>query len=98
MTLKKDKQKVLDEHFDDERIRTFLNYEPYGEVDSDYHVLEKAYRGMIPENFATFVRFFIDSERNINAKNPQGKTFLQTICPHRCSTEYIKALTDAGAE
>jgi hypothetical protein len=46
MTLKKDKAKVLGEHFDDDRIRTFLNVEPYGGLEHDYCALEKAYRGM----------------------------------------------------
>ena len=98
MTLKKDKQKVLGEYFDDERIKTFLSYEAYGDQDSDYHVLEKAYRGMIEENFVTFIKFFIDSGRNINAKNQQGNTFLQTIRRHRCSVGYIDALIAAGAQ
>ena len=98
MTLKKDKQKVLGEHFDDERIKTFLDYEPYGDLDPDYHVLEKAYRGMIEENFVTFIQFFIDAKKNINAENQRGETFLQTINQHRCSEGYINALVAAGAE
>lgn len=98
MTLKKDKQKVLGENFSDERIKTFLDYEAYGDQDSDYHVLEKAYRGMIEENFVTFITFFIDAGRNINAENSQGNTFLQTIRRHRCSEVYISALVAAGAK
>ncbi len=98
MALKKDKQKVLGEYFDDERIKTFLHYEPYGDLDPDYHVLEKAYRGMIEENFATFIHFFIDADRNINAKDQRGNTFLQTIRRNRCSEKYINALVAAGAQ
>ena len=98
MTLKKDKQKVLGEYFDDERIKKFLDYESYGNLDPDYHVLERAYQGMVAENFATFIRFFIDDNRNINAKNRQGNTLLQTIRRHRCAESYIKALVDAGAQ
>jgi len=97
MTLKKDKQKVLGEHFDEERIKTFLDYEAYGDIDPDYHVLEKAYRGMIVENFATFIKIFIVANRNINAKNQRGKTFLQTIRQQRCADRYVEALIDAGA-
>ena len=98
MSLKKDKQKVLGEHFDDDRIRTFFDYEPYDETNPDYHVLEKAYRGMIAENFTTFVSFFKEQGRDINARNLQGKTFLQTISSHTQSKEYIDVLTDAGAQ
>ncbi|MBT8125003.1 MAG: PA4642 family protein [Gammaproteobacteria bacterium] len=96
--LKKDKQKVLGEYFDNERIKTFLEYEAYGDIDPDYHVLEKAYRGMIEENFVTFIKFFVDANKNINAKNSLGNTFLQTIRQHRCAEGYIDALINAGAK
>ncbi len=97
MSLKKDKQKVLGEVFDDERVRGFLQVEGNGEIDADYLALERAYRGMKADNFSTFVQFFSEDGRNINAKNPQGKTLLQVISDHRLSTDYIKALEAAGA-
>ena len=97
MTLKKDKQKVLGEVFDDDRIKTFLDIRPYGDTDPDYHVLEKAYRGMKAENFATFVRFFLDEGRNINATNADGRTLLQVVETHRLSDEYAEILKQAGA-
>jgi len=37
MALKKDKQKVLGEVFDDERIKTFLDYEAYGDTNPSFH-------------------------------------------------------------
>lgn len=98
MTLRKDKAKVIGESFDDERIKTFLNAEPYGNMNKDYCALEKAYRGMIAENFATFVRFFDEAGMDINAKNHEGKTFLQVISTHRQAEEYIAALKAAGAQ
>ncbi len=98
MTLKKDKQKVLGENFDDERIKTFLHSQAPAGVSRDYSLLETAYRGMIPDNFATFVGFFVDAGLDINAKNPQGKTFLQEIRKHRHAQEYIDPLLAAGAE
>lgn len=97
MTLKKDKAKVLGEHFDDDRIRTFLNVESYGDLEHDYCALEKAYRGMNAENFATFARFFVEEGHNINASNGEGKTFLQVISSHRHAGEYIEALKAVGA-
>ena len=42
MSLKKDKEKVLSEVFDDARIKSFLNYEPPSGVSADLHLLEKA--------------------------------------------------------
>lgn len=98
MTLKKDKAKVLGEHFDDERIRTFLEVAPYGNVSADYCALERAYRGMIEENFATFIDFFVAKGMDINAPGPDGKTLLQTIRHNRQSEAYIAALTAAGAK
>ncbi|SMF54321.1 hypothetical protein SAMN02745866_03441 [Alteromonadaceae bacterium Bs31] len=97
MSLKKDKQKVLGEVFDDARVRSFLEVEGKGEFDVDYIALERAYRGMKAENFSTFVRFFSEDGRNINAKNPQGKTLLQVVSDHRLSGDYIKALESVGA-
>lgn len=98
MTLKKDKQKVLGESFDDARIKTFLNVEPYGNVHPDYVALERAYRSMIAENFATFVGFFVAAGRDLNARNAEGQTLLEVIRQHRHAGEYIEALEAAGAK
>ncbi|HEY7885492.1 MAG TPA: PA4642 family protein [Cellvibrionaceae bacterium] len=98
MTLKKDKQKVLGETFDDERIRSFLQYPPPEGTHPDFHVLEKAYRGMIEENFLTFVEFFQADGRDINARGPDGRTFLATIKTHKPAATYIAALEQAGAQ
>ncbi|MAN51008.1 MULTISPECIES: PA4642 family protein [unclassified Marinimicrobium] len=96
--LKKDKKKVLGEVFDDERIKSFFQYPAPEGMDPDFHLLEKAYRGMREENFATFVHFFVERGHNLNAPGPDGKTFLQTIKDHRLADEYIAALKQAGAE
>lgn len=92
MTLRKDKQKVLGEVFDDDRIRAFLDFQPPEGVDADFHVLEKAYRGMKAENFATFLGFFIDAGRNVRARNPQGLTLLEIIAYHQRAEDYVAAL------
>lgn len=97
MSLRKDKEKVIGETFDDERIKGFLNFPAPEGMDPDYHLLEKAYRGMRGENFGTFMKFFIDAGHNPNATGPDGKTFLQTIKNHRTAEEYIRALEQAGA-
>ena len=41
MSLKKDKQKVLGEVFDDERVKSFLDYQAPSGVSADFHLLEK---------------------------------------------------------
>tara|TARA_B100000482_G_C12362368_1_gene201574 strand:+ start:163 stop:459 length:297 start_codon:yes stop_codon:yes gene_type:complete len=98
MSLKKDKQKVIGEVFDDERIKTFLDFEPPEGVNRDFHLLEKAYRGMKVENFATFVKFFLEAGHDINATNPDGRTLLSIASQHRHADEYVDILRSNGAE
>ncbi|MAZ89656.1 MAG: hypothetical protein CL693_18640 [Cellvibrionaceae bacterium] len=98
MALKKDKQKVLGEVFDDERIRTFLDIQPYGDMNADFHVMEKAYRGMKAENFKTFIQFFTEAKRDINATGPDGKTLLTIVSEHRLGEDYAEILKAAGAQ
>ncbi|GAA6153977.1 PA4642 family protein [Pseudoteredinibacter isoporae] len=97
MSLKKDKQKVLGEVFDDDRIRTFFDFEAPAGIDADFYVLEKAYRGMKSENFATFLDMFVADGRNINAVNGEGDSLLQLIAEHKQSAEYISSLKAHGA-
>jgi hypothetical protein len=97
MSLKKDKQKVLGEVFDDERVKSFLDYQAPNGVSTDFHLLEKAYRGMNIDNFVTFLNFFKEAGYDLNSSNPEGKTLAQTAAEHRHGAEYVKALTVAGA-
>ena len=98
MSLKKDKQKVLGETFDDERIKSFLDVQAPAGINADYHCIEVAYRGMHDENFATFVTFFAETGRNFNAVGPTGKTMPQIIATHRHGAGYLAALNAAGAK
>ena len=93
MALKKDKQQVIGEVFDEARLRTFLDIQPPAGVDPDYHVLEKAYRGMGAENFATFVELFIAAGHNLDARNPAGQTLAEVIAGHRHAEPYLEALS-----
>ncbi|MFA5633315.1 MAG: PA4642 family protein [Porticoccaceae bacterium] len=97
MTLKKDKRKVIGEVFDDDRIRAFLQLQAPTGVNHDYHLLEKAYRGMKVENFATFVAFFREAGHDINAHNPRGKTMLEEMKTHRLAEDYIEVMEKNGA-
>jgi hypothetical protein len=97
MALKKDKQKVLGEVFDDERVKTFLEIEGREGWSSDYLRLERAYRSMKAENFDTFVKFFCEAGYDINAQNPEGKNLLQVLQDHRLSGDYCSALKASGA-
>jgi len=97
VSLKKDKQKVLGEVFDDERIAGFLEGEAPEGIARDYHLLERAYRSMKAENFATFVRLFQEQNLDINSTGPDGKTLLARIGEHRQGDDYAEILTAAGA-
>ena len=98
MALKKDKQKVLGEHFDDERVKSFLQGEARGEENLDFILLERAYRGMKADNFASFVQFFVEDKRDINAKNLLGETFFSVIQNQRHAADYLSALKEHGAK
>lgn len=98
MALKKDKEKVLGEVFDDERVKSFLNVEKIEGVNHDFDILEKAYRGMKAENFETFLQFFNDAGNDINAANKDNQSLLQIVSQHKHSNDYVTALKNAGAK
>jgi hypothetical protein len=98
MSLKKDKQKVLGEVFDDARVKSFLDYEAPAGVSTDFHLLEKAYRGMNIDNFVTFLGFFKKAGYDLNAGNPDGETLMQVASQHGHGANYVKALSAAGAK
>ena len=98
MSLKKDKQKVLGETFDDERIKSFLCFEAPQGVNPDFHLLEKAYRGMNADNFDNFLQFFLEDGRDIDATNPAGETLLAIVSQHQHGGEYAAALKNRGAK
>lgn len=89
---------VVDEWWSDERVRSFLAMETTEGEHPDYHVLLKAYRGMVPDAFSRFINFFIEEGRNINQPGPDGRTLLQLISTHRHGTEYAAILREAGAQ
>ena len=88
---------VRDEWWSDERVRSFLSMETVDGIGRDYHVLLKAYRGMVPEAFGRFVAFFIEEGRNLNEPGPDGRTIYKLVATHRNSTEYALILEKAGA-
>lgn len=89
---------VRDEFWTDERVHGFLSILPPEGVPADYHILLKAYRGMLPDAFERFVPFFIEAGHDINVKLEDGSTFLDHVSRHRKSAAYAAILEDAGAE
>ena len=97
--MRPDKQKVVDEVWDEERIRSFLGKAPLAPgLDPDFSALLYAYRSMRPEDFRAFIAHFQAAGRNLEAKNDQGETLLQVIARHRRAQPFRQALLNAGAE
>lgn len=97
MALKKDKQKVTDEVFDESHLRSFFELRPPEGVNADYNILERAYRGMTADYFDGFLDLFIADGHDINATNTAGKTILAVVSEHRQAGNYIEALKSHGA-
>ncbi len=96
--MKKDKTKVLDEVWTEDRIKSFLDILPPSGVNKDFFCLLKSYQQMREEDFVDLITYFLEAKRDINAVNEDGETILQYIIPHRRSTEFQKILKDAGAK
>lgn len=84
---------VTDEVWDDERVKSFLELEPSnnpkGKENADFHVLLKAYRGMRPDDFERFLKFFVDAGRNLDAEDHKGRTLWAIIEKHRQGADFI---------
>ncbi len=89
---------VTDEWWSDERIQAFLQMQPVAGETADYHVLVKAYRGMVPDAFARFIAYFLEAGRNINEHGPDGKTILKLVSEHRHGNDFALILKNAGAQ
>jgi len=95
--MKKDKQKVLDEVWTEDHIRSFLDVRPHDGSDEDFHMLLKAYQSMRADDFALFVKFFGEQGRNINAADRDGRTVLAVVNEHRHGGPFAEILRGAGA-
>ncbi|MGI9323391.1 MAG: PA4642 family protein [Pseudomonadales bacterium] len=82
--------KVTDEVWDDDRVKSFLDLQPYGD-DADFHVLTRAYRGMRLEDFERFLHFFTAAGRNLDAKDGKGRTIWQIMARHCQGAGFIQA-------
>ena len=95
--MRPDKTKVVDEIWDEARIRGFLDKPPMGdERSADYSVLLNAYRSMRPADFAVFIDMYLDAGRDLNAKSNGGLTLLETISGHRHGAAFSEILKSAS--
>ena len=90
-TVKKDKEKVLDEVWTPDRVKSFLDLAPPAGVNPDFNVLYNAYKNMRHENFEQFLDFYKEADRDFNATNKADETLLVIMQKHKKSEYYIKA-------
>ena len=95
--MRKDKEKVLDEVWTEEHVRSFLSVRPHDGSDEDFHMLLKAYQSMRAGDFELFVGMFVGENRNLDASGKDGRTVLEIISLHRHGEEYADILKAAGA-
>ncbi len=96
--MRKDKEKVLDEVWTEDHVRSFLKVRSHDGTDEDFHMLLKAYQSMRASDFELFVQFFRDENRNVNATGRDGRTVLDIVSTHRHGADYTDILKAAGAE
>ncbi|WP_372783357.1 PA4642 family protein [Litorivivens sp.] len=96
--MRKDKEKVLDEVWTEDRVREFLDVHPPKGINADFHKLEKAYQSMRADDFEIFVGMFLEAGHDINATNAAGRTVLSYVLEHRNSTEFADVLQRNGAK
>jgi len=96
--MKKDKEKVLDEVWTEDRVRAFLDVQPKAGENADFHKLLKAYQSMRADDFALFLDMFLDAQGDINAADGEGRTVLSYVKEHRKSGEFAEVLQQRGAQ
>ena len=95
--MRKDKEKVLDEVWTEDHVRSFLQVRPHDGSDANFHMLLKAYQSMRADDFELFVGFFKAEGRDVNATRRDGRSVLEIVKEHRHGVEYADILTAAGA-
>ncbi len=95
--MRKDKEKVLDEVWTEEHVRSFLAVRPHDGSNADFHMLLKSYQSMRASDFELFVKLFIDENRDIDARGRDGRTVLEIVAEHRRGEDYAAILRAAGA-
>lgn len=96
--MKKDKQKVIDEVWDEDRVRSFLdkNVPTQSGVpfpgDPDFYVLRHAYQSMRTEDFGRFLDIYTAAGRDVGARDDKGRTLAEIIAGHANSRRFVELL------
>ncbi len=96
--MRPDKKIITDEVWDDERVRSFLApRSPQGGDAPDFVLLVNAYRAMRVDDFARFIRFFVEGHHDLDAANEGGQRFVEFIATHRHGQPFAEIMCAAGA-
>lgn len=96
--MRKDKQKVLDEVWDEQRVKSFLGKtvpSQSGQAlpgDADFYVLRHAYQSMRPGDFDRFLGYFAAEGRDVRARDGKGRTLAEVIAAHANAQPFIELL------
>lgn len=98
MASRRDKEKVIDEVWDDDRIRSFLDREAAAGGGHPDHVrLLGAYQGMRDGDFRRFLAMFVAAGGDLDAPDAGGRSLADVIVRHRHAGPYLEALDAQGA-
>lgn len=87
-SVKKDKQKVTEEVWTSDMLKTFLVAPAPSEDEDDFRRLLFAYRGMTAEAFDRYLDLFLEAGFNLGAKDHQGRDFLMYLKRFQAHAEY----------
>ena len=96
--MKKDKQKILDEVWDDDRVKSFLGKAVPTQSaaplpgEHDFYVLRHAYQAMRPGDFERFLRLYTEQGRDVYARDGKGRTLADVIASHANAKPFIELL------
>ena len=94
---RKEKQKVIDEVWTPERVRSFLELAPPANRNADFHRLLRAYQSMRIEDFADFIKLFVAAGGKLDARGPEQQTLLEELGRHRHGAEFAAILQNPDA-
>ncbi len=95
--MRKDKEKVLDEVWTEDHVKSFLEVRPHDGSDENFYMLLKAYQSMRASDFELFVAFMVGQGRDLNATGKDGRSVLAIVSEHRHGEAYADILKAAGA-
>lgn len=93
-----EKPKVIDEIWDDARVRMFLDVTPPADTGRDFHRLLTAYRAMRIADFERFLEFFRADGGDLDARDPQGRRIDDVLEQHRLAGPFREALARARTD